>query len=172
MKGPEVTKQFRHIKPIDLFVYGTLKRGFHNHILCAHALDIQPAWTWGRLYHLRVGYPALEVPDTSLLGLGTNDPVQDAHLAEQTPPHPLTPEGDWDQIAGELVTLANADRDLPPIDWLEGFQVNNRNNYYDRVLVPVWTEDGMVRSAWTYDGRSIAAGGMRCRRSWPAPYPA
>jgi gamma-glutamylcyclotransferase (GGCT)/AIG2-like uncharacterized protein YtfP len=157
--------------PIHLFVYGTLKRGFHNHRLCAQARDIQPAWTWGRLYHLRAGYPALEVPDTSLLGLGTDDPVRDARRAKQTPPNPLTPEGDWDPIAGELVTLADADRDLPPIDRLEGFNPikGYYANLYQRVLVPVWTEDGVVRSVWTYDGRRIPGRLKRCTGWPPAP---
>jgi gamma-glutamylcyclotransferase (GGCT)/AIG2-like uncharacterized protein YtfP len=173
MKSPKVTPPVGYVLPIQLFVYGTLKRGFHNHHLCANASDIQPAWTWGRLYHLRAGFPALEVPDSSLLGLGTDDPVRDARRAAQVPPNPLTPEGDWDQIQGELVTMANADRDLPPIDRLEGFNPLNGcyANLYLRVLVPVWTEDGVVRPVWTYDGRRITARGPRCRRSWPAPYP-
>ena len=153
---------------IQLFVYGTLKRGFHNHRFCAQARDIQPAWTWGRLYDLRAGYPALEVPDDQILALGTDDPVRDARCAQQTPPDPLTPEGDWDRAQGELVTLADADRELPPIDRLEGFSPVRAYdaNLYLRVLVPVWTEDGEVVAAWTYDGRRISARLARCIH-WP-----
>jgi len=154
---------------IRLFVYGTLKRGFHNHRLCAHASAIQPAWTWGRLYHLEAGYPALEVPDHLVLAHGSDRPRHDARLQGKAPPFPVgKPEGDWDRVSGELVTMANPEADLPPIDRLEGFQANGRHNLYDRVLVPVWTKDETVRPVWTYDGRRITAGGIRCR-FWPAP---
>ena len=121
---------------IQLFVYGTLKRGFHNHRFCAQARDIQPAWTWGRLYHLRAGYPALEVPDPLILAHGSDRPLHDARLQTKSPPFPAgKPDGDWDWIGGELVTLADADRDLPPIDRLEGFRPDDARypSLYDRV---------------------------------------
>ena len=164
MNRPQVTPSLGYILPIQLFVYGTLKRGFHNHRFCAQARDIQPAWTWGRLYHLRAGYPALDVPDERILALGTDDPVRDARRAAKMTPDPTPPEGDWDQVQGELVTLADADRDLPPIDRLEGFNPVRAcyANLYLRVLVPVWTTDGKVVPAWTYDGRRISARLARC----------
>lgn len=160
--------------PMHLFVYGTLKRGFHNHRLCAQALDIRPAWTWGRLYHLRAGYPALEVPNHLILAHGSDRPRHDASLQGKTLPFPVgKPSGDWDWVSGELVTLADPEADLPPIDRLEGFQANGRHNLYDRVLVTVWVQDCGLEpvTAWTYDGRRITGRGSRCR-SWPAPYPA
>ncbi len=60
---------------ITLFVYGTLKRGFWNHDrFCRNAIDIRPATTWGRLYLLPASYPALEVPESSILAHGTAAP--------------------------------------------------------------------------------------------------
>jgi gamma-glutamylcyclotransferase (GGCT)/AIG2-like uncharacterized protein YtfP len=150
-----------------LFVYGTLKRGFHNHRFCAQALDIQPAWTWGRLYDLRAGFPALEVPNHLILAHGSDRPRRDARLQAKTPLFTVgKPPGVWDWVSGELVTLADPEADLPPIDRLEGFQANSRHNLYERVLVPIWADDGMVQPVWTYDGCRIAAGGIRCR-FWP-----
>lgn len=53
---------------IRLFVYGTLKRGYGNHQrYCSSAVSIEPARVWGRLYHLSAGFPALEVPEESVL---------------------------------------------------------------------------------------------------------
>lgn len=63
---------------LRLFVYGTLKRGFWNHDqFCTRAISIEPATTWGWLYHLPAGFPALEVPDCSILAHGTADPLAD-----------------------------------------------------------------------------------------------
>ena len=89
---------------LRLFVYGALKRGFWNHDrFCSQAVNIEPATTWGRLYHLPAGLcpasqwhpfgtrlsartpfasqsvvPALEVPESSILAPGTADPLTDS----------------------------------------------------------------------------------------------
>lgn len=161
------------ITPLRLFVYGTLKRGFHNHRLCAQATDIQPAWTWGRLWHLRAGYPALEVPDRLILAHGSDQPPRDAGVQVTTPPFPVgKPAGDWDWVSGELVTLADPEADLPPIDCLEGFRATGARNLYDRVLVTVWVQDGGLEpvTAWTYDGRRLSGRQARCTEwEWPPP---
>ena len=155
--------------PLRLFVYGTLKRGFHNHRLVAQASAIQPAWTWGRLWHLQAGFPALEVPDRLILAPGTAHPWRDARTQEANPPFPVgKPAGDWDWIGGELVTLDDPEADLPPIDRLEGFRATGGPNLYDRVLVTVWVGGwGLVPvTAWTYDGRRITGRQARCT-VWP-----
>jgi gamma-glutamylcyclotransferase (GGCT)/AIG2-like uncharacterized protein YtfP len=157
------------ITTIRLFVYGTLKRGYHNHRLVPQAAAIQPAWTWGRLWHLRAGYPALEVPDRLILAHGSDQPRRDARLQVTTPPFPVgKPKGDWDWVSGELVTLADPAVNLPPIDRLEGFRANGSRSFYDRVLVTVWVNDGGLEpvTAWTYDGRQIVGRQERCI-DWP-----
>ena len=124
---------------ITLLVYGTLKRGFPNHDrFCRNAIDIQPATVWGRLYDLGA-YPALEVPEESILAHGTADPLADAatqaHYAAHVPPHaPNTPPvGDWDLIHGELITIPDPAQNLPPLDDLEGFRPDHASLYH-RVL--------------------------------------
>ena len=109
---------------LRLFVYGTLKRGYWNHQrFCAQARSIEPAVVWGRLYHLHAGFPALEVPEGLILARGTADPLADARRQREIDtPRFGRPTGDWDLIHGELVTFTDPQRDLPPIDRLEGFR--------------------------------------------------
>ena len=141
------------------FVYGTLKRGFWNHDrFCRNAIDIQPVTTWGRLYQLPAGYPALEVPESAILAHGTANPLADAatqaRLAAHAPLHAADrpPSGDWDLIHGELITFPDPARDLPPIDRLEGFRIG-QDSLYQRVLVLTQSSAGGI-PAWLY----IAAG--------------
>jgi gamma-glutamylcyclotransferase (GGCT)/AIG2-like uncharacterized protein YtfP len=127
---------------VSVFVYGTLKRGFANHDrFCCTAIDIKPATVWGRLYDLGA-YPALEVPEESILAHGTTDPLADAaatqarHAARMPAcASNAPPPGDWDLIHGELITFPNPARHLPPLDYLEGFCPGG-TSLYQRVLAP------------------------------------
>lgn len=124
---------------ITLFVYGTLKSGFPNHDrFCRNAIDIQPSTVWGRLYDLGA-YPALEVPEESILAHGTADPLADAvtqaRLTTDMAVHTVhtQPTGDWDTIHGELITFPDPAQNLPPLDYLEGFRPDHASLYH-RVL--------------------------------------
>lgn len=139
---------------LRLFVYGTLKKGFCNFDpFCSRAIKIEPATTWGRLYHLSAGFPALEVSESSILATGTADPLADTRtqntieLLENAMPRPA---GDWDLVHGELITFANPGFDLPPIDRLEEFDPNGRS-MYQRVLVVSASQDRFF-ICWTYHG--------------------
>jgi gamma-glutamylcyclotransferase (GGCT)/AIG2-like uncharacterized protein YtfP len=44
---------------LKVFVYGTLKPGESNYRYCADAIAQLEAYTWGRLFHLPLGYPAM-----------------------------------------------------------------------------------------------------------------
>ncbi len=137
---------------LRIFVYGTLKRGYWNHDrFCSQAVHIEPATTWGRLYHLPAGFPALEIPDCRILAYGTTDPLVDTQIQNniELPGNAmLQPDGDWDLIHGELMTFDNPEIQLPPIDRLEGF-VPTGTSLYDRVLVNISTEN-INFSAWSY----------------------
>jgi gamma-glutamylcyclotransferase (GGCT)/AIG2-like uncharacterized protein YtfP len=139
---------------ITLFVYGTLKRGFQNHDrFCRNAIDIQPAAVWGRLYDLGA-YPALEVPEESILAHGTDDPLADAatqaRLTTDMAVHTVhtQPTGDWDTIHDELITFPDPAQNLPPLDYLEGFRPDHASLYH-RVLVPAQA-NFRPTYAWTY----------------------
>ena len=137
---------------LTLFVYGTLKRGYWNfERYCRNAVDIQPATVWGRLYQLSAGYPALEIPETSILAHGTDDPLVDAqtqHRFESRKQPVQKPDGDWELVHGEVMTFLDPERDLPPIDRLEGFRANSNSasHFYRMIVVahyklrniPVW----------------------------------
>ncbi|HEB77224.1 MAG TPA: gamma-glutamylcyclotransferase [Methylothermaceae bacterium] len=140
---------------LRIFVYGTLKRGYWNHDrFCRGAISIEQATVWGRLYHLPAGFPALEIPESSILAHGTADPLTDALTQQRITAETITtidmsrPSGDWDRIHGEIITFAAPDRVLPPIDRLEGFRPDGRS-MYRRVLVPAWNQ-AVVCLAWVY----------------------
>ncbi len=49
------------MREIRLFVYGTLKQGFENHLpYCRNAMVIEPAVCLGVLYDTGAGYPAMQ----------------------------------------------------------------------------------------------------------------
>ncbi|WLQ13238.1 gamma-glutamylcyclotransferase family protein [Hahella aquimaris] len=163
---PHSSPQENYSESIQLFVYGTLKRGYANHTrFCAHAQSIEPAAVWGRLYHLMAGFPALEIPQRAVLAHGTTDPLADAQTqAQLKTPRFQRPTGDWDLIRGELVTFANPSRDLPSIDRLEGFRPWGRS-LYRRVLVAA-KKGRVVLPVWIY-WMSPILNGERIGCEWP-----
>jgi gamma-glutamylcyclotransferase (GGCT)/AIG2-like uncharacterized protein YtfP len=150
---------------LNLFVYGTLKRGFPNHDrYCRNPLDIRPASVIGRLYDLG-SFPALEVPDDTILAHGTADPAADvathARFAGKVPHqhHDLQAKAHtrpgWALVHGELMTFDDPDDRLPRLDGLEGFYPGEQG-LYRRVLLPV-TAVGTSLPAWVY----VADEGLR-----------
>ena len=55
---------------MKVFVYGTLKPREQNyHAYCeGKAIAVQPAYTYGKLYHLTLGYPAMTVGTEKVQG--------------------------------------------------------------------------------------------------------
>lgn len=143
---------------LRVFVYGTLKRGFHNHErLCQSAVACIPATAWGRLYHLPAGYPALSIPDSLALARGTVDPLADTRTQEVCKPAAVPlPEGDWGTVYGEVLEFDDPASALPPLDWLEGFTPGEQS-LYDRVLIPVQCRNTWI-SAWAYVMTTIRQG--------------
>ncbi len=163
---------------ITLFVYGTLKsgrwttareangeqaaglaegrhcrrQGATNHDrFCRHAIDIRLATIIGRLYDLPAGFPALEIPEETVLAVGTGDPLADTETqAEFAARELVIPEAadGWDTVHGELITFPDPERDLPPLDRLEGFRPDG-HGLYRRTLVAVRANTG-VEAAWVY----------------------
>ena len=154
---------------LRLFVYGTLKRGYWNHQrFCAQARSIEPAVVWGKLYHLNAGFPALEVPEGLILSRGTADPLADARRQQEIDtPRFGRPTGDWDLIHGELVTFTDPQRDLPPIDRLEGFRPGG-HSMYQRVMVAVLCGRTSI-TAWTYRMPRIDTGNRLGTGVWHRP---
>jgi gamma-glutamylcyclotransferase (GGCT)/AIG2-like uncharacterized protein YtfP len=150
---------------IFIFCYGTLKKEFPNHRYCRTAVNIEPATVYGRIYQLPPGYPALAVPPENIIAKGTDSPARDAKTQfehNRTKPKFRIQTG-WREVHGELVTFDNPDRDVPPIDRLEGAP-----RYYERVLLPVRQTNGIIVAAWVYIMYRIPTGSISLKSGrWP-----
>ena len=119
---------------------------------------------WGRLYHLKAGFPAIEVPEWMILARGTADPLTDAlRQHEIGTPRFGRPTGDWDLIHGELVTFTDPQRYLPPIDRLEGFR-SGWQSMYQRVMVAAGCRNASI-AVWIYRMARVT-NGERIDREW------
>ncbi|MDR1607088.1 MAG: gamma-glutamylcyclotransferase [Deltaproteobacteria bacterium] len=141
---------------IQLFVYGTLKRGYYNHgIFIPKDSPIVPARIQGQLYLTAYGFPTLTIPQENILAHGSLDIAKDVALsAELNPPKPSW--ADWPEssaesplslVQGELVTLADPLKHIKQIDLLESFSPPSRC-MYKRVMAWVKAEELVL--AWVY----------------------
>ena len=130
----------------NIFVYGTLKRGQRNHApYCDGALDVREAEVCGWLYDLPFGFPALVVPEETILAVGTGDYAGDAGK-QRSEVRMILPSK---SVAhGELPTFDDPKAQLPALDGLEGFRPGEPG-LYQRVLIPVHA-DGESLLAWAY----------------------
>ena len=134
---------------LNVFVYGTLKRGERNHQrFCRGVLAVREATVRGRLYELPYGVPALVVPEGDVLATGTTDYSADAktqnRAQSESQESSLGPT-----VHGELFAFDDPEERLPALDLLEGFDPADASSPYRRVLVPVETTGGPVL-AWAY----------------------
>jgi gamma-glutamylcyclotransferase (GGCT)/AIG2-like uncharacterized protein YtfP len=160
-----------------LFVYGTLKRGFGNHRrLCQGLVSAEPAQIRGKLYDLPAGYPALVIPEASILALGTAQPRADVALQSQFDGQPLVPSyaanaagghGGWGRVEGEVLTFSDPVC-LRAFDRLENF-LPGRRSHYQRVLARVSTRRSRAAVvAWLYVMKDPGPKARRLRNGrWP-----
>ena len=149
-----------------MFFYGTLKRGGSNHAYCRGGRMTAEAIVEGLLYDLPQGYPALVVPETSVLALGTDDPLGDAHAGSALD-LPVLPQPAKSAVHGELYTFDDPQDRLPSLDRLEDFSPGDPSSPYRRVLVPVGLDGGGVTAAWVYAVRGPQGTHLPGGR-WPA----
>ncbi len=148
-----------------MFVYGTLKRGGRYHAYCLGGVMTGEARVEGLLYDLPLGYPALVVPEASVLAVGTDDPLGDAQAGAALDLAGL-PEPGPPAVYGELYTFDDPEDRLPSLDELEDFLPGDPSSPYRRVLVPVRL-DGGVTAAWVYAAGSPQGTHLPGGR-WPA----
>jgi gamma-glutamylcyclotransferase (GGCT)/AIG2-like uncharacterized protein YtfP len=163
--------------PLDLFVYGTLKRGQRAHErFCSTAEPLGEAWVIGMLRIHVDGYPVLVLPPMSVLARGTASPAADAAgeraqfalsgNAASPAPNSACRDG-WRRILGEVLRFHAPALELPPIDAFEDVS-HDTHSLYARVLVRV--EAAAVRFAWTYAAASphrVAGLPAHAGDSWP-----
>jgi gamma-glutamylcyclotransferase (GGCT)/AIG2-like uncharacterized protein YtfP len=135
---------------LTMFFYGTLQRGERNHErFCGGALSIDQGAVRGDVYDLPFGYPALVVPEESILAYGTNDFTRDAE-EQRRPGGGPAPLLEGPRVFGEIFTFDDPESRLPALDRLEGFDPADTSSHYRRVLLPVETNGGSVLLAWAY----------------------
>lgn len=155
---------------LNLFVYGSLKRGqsYHEHF-CRGLISAQEATVRGRLYELPSGFPALVVPETDVRVMGTTDYLVDAEIGHQKEKaEPPEKPSSWDTVQGELLAFDDPEDRLPMLDELEGFRPGEKS-LYKRVLIPATlAETGTTVLAWAYAVDS-ASGPYLPGGRWPVP---
>ncbi len=159
---------FSVIAPLEMFVYGTLKRGQRNHArYCQGAVSVEPAQVQGRLFHLLAGYPMLAVPREAVLAFGSPDAAADIAKQSSEFPPPSAAEPEWSIVEGELITFADAKERLVALDRLEAYRPADRTGEYWRVLVRLLAPRD--RLAWTYVAPHGVAppGAISIGASWP-----
>ncbi len=149
-----------------MFFYGTLKRGGYNHPYCRGGRMTAEARIEGLLYDLPEGYPAIVVPEDTVLAVGTDDPLHDAHEANALTRSGLAEPGTT-AVHGELYTFDDPKERLPLLDELEDFFPKDPSSPYRRVLVPVRPDGGGVTLAWAYAARRPRGTHLPGGR-WPA----
>lgn len=142
------------MKPLlRVFVYGTLKKGFHNHDrYCAGVLRIEPARLRGRLFRLSPRVPVMTVPEEDILVRGSADIDADMEAQERFASHPAGGPGASSGVTfvrGELLTFDDPAERLPVLDRFEGFRPGRKSTYV-RALVVATVEGGPATSAWAY----------------------
>jgi gamma-glutamylcyclotransferase (GGCT)/AIG2-like uncharacterized protein YtfP len=116
--------------------------------LCGGVLEIKEATVLGRLYDLPYGFPALVVPEESVLATGTTDYLADVEKQQHVVLDSGVPSTRWDTVHGELMTFDDPEERLPALDALERY-VPGEEGLYERVLVSVEIT-GEAALAWTY----------------------
>ena len=142
---------------LNLFVYGTLKRGQSNHErFCRGLISVQEATVWGRLYELPFGFPALVIPETEVRATGTTNYLTDAEAGRYEEAEVSETPSSWDTVWGELLVFDDPEKRLPMLDDLEFFRPGEES-FYKRVLIPATlAETGTTLLAWAYAIESMS----------------
>ena len=154
---------------LNVFVYGTLKRGQRNHgRLCDGLVTAREATVRGRLYDLPYGYPALVVPEEDIFATGTTDYPADAERGRAAEAGPQGAPSGWGTVYGEIFGFDDPEERLPALDDLEGFHPDEES-FYRRVLIPATpTPTGTTVLVWAYAIESESGVYLPDGR-WPAP---
>lgn len=136
---------------LDVFVYGTLKRGQRNHErFCRGVLAVREATVRGLLYDLPFGFPALVVPKEDVWTTGTANYRADVEAQNNARTGTLGTSPNRDVVHGELMSFDDSEERLPALDSLEGFRPGEKS-CYGRVLGPATVaETGAIVPAWVY----------------------
>lgn len=146
------------MKTFNLFVYGTLMKGFHSHShFIPQNCDMEKGKITGNLYHYPAGFPMVEVfveeseEISGTFDYGIDMLVLDNFRSVLIKELPFNLN--YGKVYGELYKIPFNEEVISMIDSYEGFDPDNLS-YYTRTLVPVQTEKEFVW-AWVYNVKEI-----------------
>ena len=156
---------------LQIFVYGSLKRGFDNHErLCQGFLSCQEATMAGELHERPSGYPVVIIPKSQALAVGSADPWSDARLPASLRLDATSAAHEEDiasRVHGEILTFDDPEARLPALDGLEGFRPGEGSTYQRVVAVVLTAEDGAV-PVWVYVMHAVGTDHRRLPHGrWP-----
>ncbi|MFW5735343.1 MAG: gamma-glutamylcyclotransferase family protein [Oceanidesulfovibrio sp.] len=137
-----------------VFVYGTLKCGYHNHSrLCREHAGSLAGFVRGRVVDRPEGFPTLFVPVDDVLAAGSDDLRADCRLIETLDQNSydmaaIPSREPWHFVAGEVYTFRDGAERLQTLDMLEDY-IPGEPSMYCRVALPVRTSHGVV-PCWAY----------------------
>jgi gamma-glutamylcyclotransferase (GGCT)/AIG2-like uncharacterized protein YtfP len=138
----------------NLFVYGTLKKGFPNHErFFPRCVGLEAASMAGNLFASTPFFPVMEIPPENVLMVGSLDVLADLRAASLSRPGARKPKGPrerarYGRVLGEVIAVEEPVSVIKSLDILEGFEPGGRS-LYKRVLTLAETESGTV-VAWAY----------------------
>ena len=152
---------------LNVFVYGTLKRGERNHErFCRGVLAVREATVRGRLYELPYGVPALIVPEEDVLAMGTTDYSADAKTQNRAQSEPQESSLS-STVHGEPFAFDDLEERLPALDGLEGFNPGEESRYERILISATLSETGETVPTWAY-GIKTPTGVNLPDGIWPA----
>lgn len=131
---------------VNIFVYGTLKKGHYNSHLTGTATSRRVGYINGDMYSLG-GFPCVVLDEDSILCNGSGWPKKEAEKQAQEEIEPFDVQ--FHPVVGEFLTFDVEDRALTAIDRLEGF-IAEGGGLYEKALVRVHLGGDLYDVAWVY----------------------
>ena len=146
----------------NLFVYGTLMQGYRANSFIPKDSKMLKGKIAGNLFHYIAGYPIVEILKHPQSICGTEDYLEDVakqNNLNKTRLDSLPFDLNYGRVYGELYEIVFSDKEeledsLNALDSYEGFNPHSDYSLYNRTLVPVETEEGIIWS-WVYNMESI-----------------
>ena len=140
-------------RTFNLFVYGTLMRGFRSNGFIPENSLMSKAEIVGNLYHYVVGYPIVQIPKDSDIIEGTLDYDRDLELQDKkvrVSPVCLPYYNEYGRVHGEFYQIPYSKDIVSRLDCYEGFCGDTNSSLYSRTLVAVKLDSGDTY-AWVYN---------------------
>ncbi len=143
------------MQTFNLFVYGTLMRGFQSHRLIPENSKMTKGKIAGNLYHYCAGYPVAKIlrhPDSVEGSYNYQKDIEIQNDRNRVEPACLPLNLKFGKVFGELYEIPyTGDNNIfKMLDNYEGFDPNSNDRLYNRTLVPVQTENRIIW-AWVYN---------------------